>query len=77
MVSLLMLLPISVNGMGVREGGMVLFLLPLGVDESSAVTLAFLWFATGVAVSLMGGVVYLCQDGARKDAKAPSEVAAV
>jgi uncharacterized membrane protein YbhN (UPF0104 family) len=59
MVSLLMLLPISVNGMGVREGGTVLFLLPFGVNESAALTLAFLWFTTGVAVSLIGGVVYL------------------
>jgi glycosyltransferase 2 family protein len=60
MVSLLMLLPISVNGMGVREAGIVLFLLPLGVAESAALSLAFLWFITGVAVSLIGGVVYLC-----------------
>ncbi len=60
MVSLLLLLPISVNGMGVREGGTVLFLLPLGVAEPAALTLAFLWFTTGVAVSLLGGVVYLC-----------------
>ncbi len=59
MVSLLMLLPISLNGMGVREGGTVLLLLPLGVAESAALTLAFLWFITGVAVSLLGGVVYL------------------
>ena len=59
MVSLLMLLPISVNGMGVREAGTVLFLLPLGVDQSAALALAFLWFTTGVAVSAMGGVVYL------------------
>ena len=29
MVSLLTLLPISVNGMGVREGATVLFLAPL------------------------------------------------
>jgi uncharacterized membrane protein YbhN (UPF0104 family) len=59
MVSLLMLLPISVNGMGVREGATVLLLLPLGVDESAALALAFLWFSTGVAISVVGGVVYL------------------
>ena len=58
-VSLLMLLPISLNGMGVREGGTVLMLLPLGIDASAGLTLAFLWFTTGVAVSAMGGVVYL------------------
>src|SRR5205085_12047695 len=73
MVSLLMLLPISVNGMGVREGGTVLFLLPLGIDESAALTLAFLWFTTGVAVSLMGGVVYLAGISCQH-AKAPSEM---
>jgi len=62
MVSLLMLLPISLNGMGVREGATVLFLMPLGIDETSALTLAFLWFTTGVAVSLMGGMIYLFGD---------------
>jgi len=59
MVSLLTLLPISVNGMGVRELGTVVFLAPLGVDEDTAKTLAFLWFAVNVAVSLLGGLVYL------------------
>ncbi|MCS7045088.1 MAG: flippase-like domain-containing protein [Gemmataceae bacterium] len=59
MVSLLTLLPVSVNGMGVREGGVVLFLAPLGVDPATAVTLAFLWFLVYVAGGLCGGVVYL------------------
>jgi uncharacterized membrane protein YbhN (UPF0104 family) len=59
LVSLLMLLPVNINGVGVREGGTVLLLAPLGVDESSALSLAFLWFAASVATSLLGGVVYL------------------
>jgi uncharacterized membrane protein YbhN (UPF0104 family) len=59
MVSLLTLLPISVNGMGVRELGTVVFLAPLGVHEDSAKTLAFLWFMAQVAISLLGGLVYL------------------
>ena len=59
MVSLLTLLPLSVNGMGVREAGTVLFLTPLGVDEGAALTLAFLWFAVQATVSLLGGGVYL------------------
>ena len=59
MVSLLTLLPISVNGMGIREGGMVLFLNPLGVNEGTALTLAFLWFTVFTAASLCGGAVYL------------------
>lgn len=59
MVSLLTLLPISISGTGVREGAMCLFLAPLGVDQGTALTLAFLWFAVQVAVSLLGGLVYL------------------
>src|SRR5262249_5560543 len=59
MVSLLTLLPVSVNGMGVREGATALFLAPLGVGEGTALSLAFLWFAASAAASLGGGVVYL------------------
>jgi uncharacterized membrane protein YbhN (UPF0104 family) len=59
MVTLLTLVPISLNGMGVREGGMVLFLAPLGVESATAVTLAFLWFMVFTATSLVGVVIYL------------------
>jgi uncharacterized membrane protein YbhN (UPF0104 family) len=59
LMSLLMLVPLTVNGMGVREGGVVLLLTPLGVDPGTALALAFLWFANGVTVSLFGGLVYL------------------
>jgi uncharacterized protein (TIRG00374 family) len=59
MVTLLTLLPISLNGMGVREWGTVLFLAPLGVGQGIALSLAFLWFSVFTAASLFGGVVYL------------------
>jgi uncharacterized membrane protein YbhN (UPF0104 family) len=59
MVSLLTLLPVSVNGMGLREGGMVLFLAPLGVGREAALTFSLVWFAVFIATSLAGGVVYL------------------
>jgi uncharacterized membrane protein YbhN (UPF0104 family) len=59
MVTLLTLLPVSLNGMGVREGGMILFLSPLGVSEATALSLAFLWFTVFTSVSAAGAVVYL------------------
>jgi uncharacterized membrane protein YbhN (UPF0104 family) len=59
MVSLLTLMPVSVNGMGIREGSTVLLLAPLGVSESTALCLAVLWFAVVSAASLVGGAVYL------------------
>jgi uncharacterized membrane protein YbhN (UPF0104 family) len=58
MVTLLTLLP-SINGMGLREGGMVLFLQPLGVAPETALTLSFLWFAVFTSASLLGGAIYL------------------
>jgi uncharacterized membrane protein YbhN (UPF0104 family) len=59
LVTLLTLLPISLNGMGLRELGTVVLLAPLGVDSAHAVTLSVLQFAAFGAVSLLGGGVYL------------------
>lgn len=59
MVSLLTMLPISVNGMGVREASMALLLAPMGAGENIALPLALLWFAATALVSLSGGLVYL------------------
>jgi uncharacterized membrane protein YbhN (UPF0104 family) len=59
MVTLLTMLPVSLNGMGVREGGMVLFLAPLGIATGTALSLALLWFAVFTSASLLGGLVYL------------------
>jgi uncharacterized membrane protein YbhN (UPF0104 family) len=59
LVSLLTLLPISVNGMGVREGAMTVLLASVGVGQGTALTLSFLWFAVSATVSLAGGLVYM------------------
>jgi uncharacterized protein (TIRG00374 family) len=59
MVTLLTLLPVSLNGMGVREGGMVLFLAPLGISSATALSLALLWFSVFMAASLFGAAMYL------------------
>ena len=59
LVALLALLPISLNGMGLREAGTVILLAPLGVSAGEAVTLAVLTFAVYTAASLCGGAVLL------------------
>jgi uncharacterized membrane protein YbhN (UPF0104 family) len=59
LVSILTLLPISLNGMGLREGGTVVLLAPLGISAASAVTLSLLIFAVYTTASLSGGVFYL------------------
>jgi uncharacterized membrane protein YbhN (UPF0104 family) len=59
LVTLATMLPVTFNGMGVREGAMVLFLAPLGVPAGTAVSLSFLWFSVFTAASVLGGAVYL------------------
>jgi hypothetical protein len=58
-VAVLTLLPVSVNGMGLREWGTALLLAPLGVSAAQAVTLSLLIFAVQAAASLGGCVFYL------------------
>ncbi len=52
-------LPISIGGLGVREGIGALFLAPFGVLASEAVALEFLAYLVGVATSLLGGFTFL------------------
>jgi len=56
---LLTMLPVSINGIGVREGGFVLFFTAIGVSHSSALLLSFLCFVQLAFVGLLGGVTYL------------------
>jgi uncharacterized membrane protein YbhN (UPF0104 family) len=58
-VTLVTLLPVSLNGMGLRELGTVALLAPLGVPAEAAVTLAVLQFAAFTAAALGGGAFYL------------------
>ena len=63
LVTLLTLLPVSVNGLGLREAGTVLLLGPLGVGAAPAVTLSVLTFAVYAAASLFGLPCYLLDAG--------------
>jgi hypothetical protein len=59
LVTLFTLVPVSLNGMGLREGGMVLVLGPAGATPADAVGLAFLWFLAQTSASVLGAGVYL------------------
>jgi len=59
LLAVIVSLPISLNGIGVREGaGVVLFGL-VGVSQSMAFTLQFTTYLVALAVSLFGGGVFL------------------
>lgn len=59
LVNIFSSLPISVNGLGVREGGYVFFLAHIGLPRESAIAFALLWFALVLLSGLCGGTVYL------------------
>ena len=65
LISLAGMLPISVNGLGVREALYLLLFGRIGVPADAAVSLALLYFAVTLAASLPGGVVYALQRGPR------------
>jgi glycosyltransferase 2 family protein len=53
-VAMVQVLPLSFNGLGVREGMLVLFLVPLGVSRGQAIASGLLWFASMLIVSMCG-----------------------
>jgi len=56
-----MLLPVSINGIGLRESVFVLFLVPWGIDKPEALALAWLAYGSLVTQGLLGGLVYACR----------------
>ncbi len=64
LVSAVASIPISLSGIGLREGGYLYFLTKIGVDQPSAVAYGGLWLLVIVANSVVGGLVFLAS-GAR------------
>ena len=59
LVALAMVLPISINGVGVREGGLAFLLGPSGVSTDQAVAIGLLWFLCTILGGLIGGLLFL------------------
>ncbi|HSW62660.1 MAG TPA: lysylphosphatidylglycerol synthase transmembrane domain-containing protein [Dissulfurispiraceae bacterium] len=59
LIILLTLLPVSISGLGVREGAFVFFFGALGVASDKAIALSLLWFLSIVAAGLWGLIEYL------------------
>lgn len=57
-VAIAQVLPISLGGLGVREGAFVLFLGPLGVPAASAIALGLLVYGLNLVVSLLGAPAF-------------------
>ncbi|QSR87840.1 flippase-like domain-containing protein [Methylacidiphilum caldifontis] len=58
-VSVLISIPVTISGLGVREGLIVVFFQLLGIKAEPALSFSLLVFAMSVFWSLVGGIVYL------------------
>jgi uncharacterized membrane protein YbhN (UPF0104 family) len=57
-VAMAQVLPISVGGLGLREGALVLLLRPLGVSSGHAIALGLLVYGLNLSVSLLGAPAF-------------------
>jgi len=57
-VAMAQVLPLSLSGLGVREGLLVILLHPLGVSSGRAVAIGLLWYAIMLIVSLAGAPAF-------------------
>ena len=71
-LNVLSMLPISLGGLGVREGGAVILLGKVGVEPAGALTLSLLWFAIVAVASLPGGIIFLWGGHRAKARPAPA-----
>lgn len=66
---LLSSLPLSVNGLGIREGALVLFLGKVGIGAAPALAVGMLSLSMLLLVGACGAVVYLVEGGRVKAAR--------
>jgi glycosyltransferase 2 family protein len=56
-------LPVSLNGIGLREGGYLFLLGLIGINSEKSIAFGLLLFLIIAVDSLIGGVVFLCRRG--------------
>jgi len=61
LISFMVMIPISANGLGVQEGAVYLYLDRIGVDPASALLIAILPRIGMLLVSLIGALFYVCE----------------
>ncbi|NLT23719.1 MAG: flippase-like domain-containing protein [Syntrophorhabdus sp.] len=58
-VSIISLIPVTISGIGLREGAFVVLFGLIGIVPDKAMTLSIIWFISIVAGSLPGLIIYL------------------
>lgn len=58
-ISLLSMVPVTLNGIGVRDVSYIGFLGAIGVEKESAFSIGLIAFFMGIMMSLYGGLIYM------------------
>jgi glycosyltransferase 2 family protein len=66
LITALAMLPVSVAGLGVREGGVIYFFAKVGVDPATALGMSLVWFSLTLVVSCLGGLAFLVDTHEKK-----------
>ena len=57
--SVVAMLPISLAGLGIREGAFVFLFTKVGATQAQALSLSLVWFFVSVFINLLGGIEYI------------------
>jgi uncharacterized membrane protein YbhN (UPF0104 family) len=66
LAKIIAILPVSLNGLGLREGTLAALLVPFGAQAAQVVAAGLVWQGVLFAAGLLGGLLYLSTPGARK-----------
>jgi len=58
-ITVISLIPITINGLGLREAAYVHFFCLLNITEGQAMSLSLVFFITSVIASCLGGIVFI------------------
>jgi glycosyltransferase 2 family protein len=61
LISVITMIPVSLNGLGVREAGYVFFFQSIGVPDGIALSVSLLFFFLVTISSLIGGIFWLME----------------
>lgn len=67
LVTAVSMMPISLSGLGLREGAFIFLFTRVGATKAQALTLSLMWFSIMAIVSLIGGIEYIRSGGRKED----------
>lgn len=66
LISILTMIPISINGLGIREGAYVLLFAMVGVAESTSLAVSLMFFILVLIATSIGGIVWIFEKNKEK-----------